>query len=89
MLRPDVPVYSLRVFATHVAVRALEARHVDALEPIVAAHAAGSVEGARASGTGKAAAIQGSLMKSQRVPGTPHSAVILLQDDRLEVCKHK
>lgn len=88
VLHPDVPVYSLRILATHVAVRALETWHVDALKPIMPTHAAGSAEGARTPGARKTAPIQGSL-KPERVPGIAHRAVILLQDDRSEVCKHK
>lgn len=88
MLHPDVPVHSLCILATHVAVRALEAWHVDALQPIMSAHAAGSAEGASTPGTRKTAPVQGGL-KPERVPGIPHCTVILLQDDRSEVCKHK
>lgn len=84
VLDSDVPVHSLRVLATHVAVWTLEAWHVDALQPIMSTHAAGSAEGARTPGTGKTAPVQGSL-KPERVPGIPHRAVILLQDDRSEV----
>lgn len=88
MLRPNVPVHGLRVLATHVAVRTLEAWHVDALQPVVPAHAAGSAEDPGTPGTGEATPIHGGL-KSERVTGIPHNAVILLQDDRPEVWKHK
>lgn len=88
MLHPDVPVHSLRILATHVAMRALEAWQIDALQPIMSTHAAGSAEGARTPGTRKTAPIQGGL-KPERVSGIPHRAVILLQEDRSKVCKHK
>lgn len=84
VLRPDVPVHSLRVLAAHVAVRALEAGQVDTLEPVVPVHAAGCVESAGAPGTSEAAPVQGRFQ-----PGVPHHAVVLLQNDRSEVCKHK
>lgn len=85
VLRPDVPVHSLRVLAAHVAVRALEAGQIDALEPVVTVHAAGCVEDAGAPGAGEAAGpVQGRFES-----GVPQGAVVLVQKDRPEACKHK
>lgn len=85
VLGPNVPVHSLRVLAPHVAVRALEARQIDALEPVVPVHAAGRVEGAGAPGTGEAAGPVLGRFQSRVSQGD----VVLLQDDRPEACKHK
>lgn len=63
VLRTNVPVHRLRVLATHVAVRTLEARQVDALQPVMPIHAAGGVEGARTPGTGEAPVQGGRMME--------------------------
>lgn len=86
MFHSDVPVYCLGVLATHVAVWTLEAWQIDALQPVMTAHTARSVENARALRTWKTAPVQGGL-KFEQVPGV--SRGMLLQNDRPKVCKQK
>lgn len=61
MLGTNVPVHGLGVLAAHIAVGTLETGKIDALEPVVAAHAAGGVKGAGAPRARKAAPVQGRL----------------------------
>lgn len=61
VLGANVPVYGLRILAAHIAVGTLETRQIDAFEPVMAAHAAGSVKGAGAPGARKAPPVQGRL----------------------------
>ena len=57
----------------------------------MSAHATGSVEDTGTPGTGKADAVYAIYggLRSECVTGIPHGAVVFLQDDRSEVCKHK
>lgn len=86
MFHSDVPVHCLGVLATHVAVWTLEAWQIDALQPVMTAHTARSVENARALRTWETAPVQSGL-KLEQVPGV--SRGMLLQNDRPKVCKQK